>query len=268
MDKKVVSIQSLNRTAGTSNDFTITDPNEHFINQPKSAKASLICIPYTWYNVSAIAGNAFSWNGDASGAHSIVVPSNNYTGDTLADELQTQMNAEAAPETYTVVYDTTTNKFMFSATENFTIDFTIADNLHSILGFEDGIVTPNASTVTSTNIAGFVLDKSVWVCTDMIRGIDNGIIPWTGDNPPNEYNVLAEVPITGCFNSILMYSPPADLPFFPITNSDFSLVDRTTQRTTRFFLRFPSGTEVDLNGQDWSIQIVFDFNKPVSGLAN
>jgi len=206
MDKKVVSIQSLNRTDGIPEDFIITDSGKNFINNPKSVKASLICIPYTWYNVDEIMGNVFSWNGSGSGSHSIIIPDNNYTGESLAVELQALMVAEFAG--YTVTYDKVTNKFTINATENFTIDFTVADNMHLILGWDEVVVVPTATSHTSTNVAGFVLDKSVWVCTDMIAGVDNGIIPWTDENPPVEQHVLAEVPIMGCFGCILVYTPP------------------------------------------------------------
>lgn len=268
MDKKVISVQSLARTTGVSNDFTITDPNEHFINNPKSVKATLICIPYTWYNVNATSGNVFTWTGDITGVHSIVLADNNYTGESFATALQAALELAAPGQNYMVTYDTVTNKFTITSDEATTLDFSVADNMHLILGWPDGTVTGSVMTHTSPNVAGFVLDKSVWVCTDMIRGIDNGVIPWVSDDPPQEYNILAEVPIIGCFNSILVYAPPPELPFYPITNSDFSLVDRTTPRTTRFFLKFPSGGEVDLNGQEWSMQLVLDFNKPVNGLIN
>lgn len=268
MDKKVVSVQSLHRTTGTPEDFTIIDSGKNFTNNPKSVKASLVCIPYTWYNVDEDMGNVFSWTGTMSGAHSIVVPDNNYTGATLATQLQTQMELEAPGKGYTVTFDTVTNKFTISAGETFTIDFTVSDNMHLILGWTEVVVAPAASTHTSTNVAGFVLDKSVWVCTDMISGVDNGIIPWTDDLSPVDEHILAEVPIMGCFGCILVFSPPPDLPFFPITNSDFSLVNRPGPRNTRFYLKFPSGSVVNLNGQEWSMQVIFDFNKPVNGIIN
>lgn len=268
MDKKVVSIQSLNRTDGTPEDFTITDSGKNFINNPKSVKASLVCIPYTWYNVDETMGNEFSWEGAMSGSHLIVIPDNNYTGETLAEKLQELMEAEAPGKCYTVTFDKVTNKFTISSTENFTIDFTINNNMHLILGWEEIVVQPAAMSHTSTNVAGFVLDKSIWVCSNMIAGVDNGIIPWTDDDPPVEEHVLAEVPINGCFGCLLFYSPPNGLPYIPITNSDFSLVDRPGPRTTRFYLKFPSGAEVNLNGQEWAMQLIFDFNKPVNGILN
>lgn len=270
MDQKVVRISSANRDmGGTPEDFTITDPNQTFINNPKSVKAVRVTIPYTWYNVDSNFGDTMAFTGTVSGAHSIVLPPNNYIGSTLAMQLATDMTAVAGGETYTVVYDDVTNKFTISSTETFTMDFTVPQNMHAILGFDPVALGPAASSWTSTNVAGFVMDKSIWVCSDLIDGIDNGVIDWTSDNPPKNNQVLAEIPITGCFNTILQYCSCPDLPFYPITNSKFSRVDRTrAMRTTRFYLKFPSGADVLLNGQEWEMTVIFDFNKPVNGLLN
>jgi hypothetical protein len=259
MDKKVITVRSADRASGTPEDFTIIDFHKSFANNPKSVKAILICVPYSWYNVNESLGNTFAWTGDISGTNSVVLPANYYTGPTLATELETLLEAEAGGENYTVKYNGVTHKFTISSTESFSVDFTVLKNMHMILGFPEAVVD-FAESHTSSNVADFVFDRKLWVCSDLIRGLDNGIIPWNSDDPPVEQSILAEIPISGCFNSILMFQPGPDMPFFPITDGSFSSANGTSPRKTRFFLKFPSGTEINLNGQEWNMQLVLEFN--------
>lgn len=272
MDKRVISINSADRDeGGTSDDFTITDDRQIFSNNPKSVVPLMVCIPYTWYNVIAEStggagdgSDQFAWTGASSGANQITIDSNNYTGESLATALAAAINAVAAPEVYTVAYELSTGKYTISSTESFTMDFTIDNNMATILGFNEE-VTASATSHVSDNVAGFVTDKVVWVCTDMIDGCDNGIIPWRS-GMPESYQIIAEVPIVGCFGSILFYQVPCCMPEFIMTNSLFSLPNPSTDtRTTRFYLRLPSGAPISLNGHEWSMQLRLNFNNPVSG---
>jgi hypothetical protein len=204
-------------------------------------------------------GNTFTFTGNISGQNSVLLPEDNYTGHSLAAKLQSLLDVEAGGEDYTVAYDGVTNKFTISSTESFTIDFTALKNMHMILGFP-ATVSEESECHTSPHVPDFKFDRKIWICSDMIRGVDNGIIPWNSDNPPVEHQILAEIPVSGSFNSILMFQPGADMPFFPISESDFTAVNGTSSRETRFFLKFPSGTELNLNGQEWNMQLVFEFD--------
>jgi len=269
MDKRVISINSADRTTGTSDDFTITDDLQIFTNEPKSVTPLMICVPYTWYNVfpETSPGNGtdqFSITGANSGLNQVTIPANNYTGDSLAAALKVALDAVAAPDVYVVTYSLSTGKFTISSTESFSIDFTITNNMHLIFGFNE-VVVPSATTHVSTNVAGFVTDKVVWICTDMIGGIDNGIIPWRSGAPLSE-QIIAELPIVGCFGSILFHQVTCCMPEFIMTNSPFSLVKPSTStRTTRFYLKLPSGAPISLNGHEWSMQLRLNFNDPMSG---
>ncbi len=258
LNKKVVIIRSANRDTGTAENFTITDSGDVFTNVPTSVRLSSAIIPYTWANVGPAFGNTVDFTGTVSGAHTIVIATNNYSGTTLATALQTQMSAAAAPDVYTVTFDSVTNKFTISSTETFTIDFTQPNNMHVILGFPEA-VTPLSNTITSTSVAGFVVDKGVLICSNLINGIDNGMINWVSGPPPNS-QTLAYMPIVGPWSGIIDFVNPFDVPSFIITNSDFSLEPRTTPRALQFWLQFPSGTQVDLQGQDWECVIVFGFD--------
>lgn len=262
MDRKVIYVSSKNRTSGTTDDFTIQDDGQRYTNVPISIKAKSITIPFMWNNVTA-ANNSFVFTGAMTGLHSITIPVGNYNGATLATALATALNVATGGGNcsggYSVVYDPTTAKYTISSvTENFSIDFTVANNMANILGFSS-IVTPSAMSHTSTGVASILPDYDIWVCTDLVSGIDNGISNWTGNPPSSEQmGVIACVPITSGFGSILHYEVPIEYPFYTIVNSEFTV---TNPRSSRWFLRFPSGAPLSLNGNDWSMQVLLDFNQ-------
>ena len=136
--------------------------------------------------------------------------------------------------------------------------------MNLLLGFPAVIVPAiPANSITSTMVAGFVTIKSININSSLINGIDNGFINWAGGTPTNS-QTLYNFPISSCFG-VIMQSGCLDIPFFPITNSKFSLVDSTEVHETAFWLTFPDGTPVNLNGQDWEMVLVFDFNQPHGG---
>jgi hypothetical protein len=270
MDIKTVYISSKNRTSGTSDDFIIEDTNERYINTPISMKAKTITIPYMWNNiVGGVGGNntfAFTVVTPVPGSYTFTLPSANYTGASLAAALQTQMNVATGGGLcgggYTVTYNATTSTFTFtSLIGTFDINFVIG-TMANILGFVPGTITPVASTISSTGVASILIDFEIWVCTDLISGVDNGVADWTGNNPASEQmGILACVPITTCFGGIINYTVPDEFPFYTITNSGFTLEQRSSPRASQYYLRFPSGTPLSLNGNNWSMQVLFNFNE-------
>lgn len=265
LDTKVVYVNSRNRDiGGTPQNFAITDTENNFAQIPQSVKAVTICIPFTWYNVTS-ANNTFTFTGTLSGGPlSFVVPPNNYTGSSLATKLQSLLISTAVaggPHNYTVTYDVSTGKFTFNVTtEAFSIDFTVPNNMSNILGF-NSVVLPTANTQISSNVANLIIDTEIWVTTNLISGCDNGVVPWLNTNPSaNTQGILACFPIQGCFGDIINYTLPPQFPFFNITNSEFSKTKTIEPRKMTFTLKFPSGAPLDLNGHDWSIQILFDMN--------
>jgi hypothetical protein len=260
MDRKTIYISSKNKTSGTSDNFTIVDTQERFVNVPQSIKAKTVTIPVTWYNVTS-ANNKFEFTGANTGLHAIVIPPGNYSGTTLAAALEAAITALINCGEYTVVYDCSTGKFTIaSKTEEFSIDFTIAENMADILGFEE-VVTGDALSHTSTKVANIIIDTEIWICTNLIRGVDNGVLPWTGNPPKTEkQGVVACVPVTACFQGIIHYTVPIEFPPYTITNSKFTNPGNDP-RELQLSLAFPSGAPISLNGHDWSMQMIFDFNR-------
>lgn len=262
VDRKTVYISSKKRTTGTPEDFVIEDTAQNFTTEPQSVKAVTATIPFTWSNVMLGVNNAFSFTGSVSGLHNFAIPAQNYDATTLAAALQAAITTAAPGQTYTVVYNSSMYQFTFaSTTETFSIDFTIPNNMAALLGFPVA-VTPVAASHTSSQAPNLTIDTEIWICSSLISGCDNGVIPWSDQPPDTErHDVLASVPIIGCPRTYFQYHAHLELPFYTILNSEFSNTGHSVPRPTRFQLVFPSGFPVDLNGFDWSMQIVFDFNK-------
>lgn len=244
MSRKVF-ISSANRTSGTVEDFTITH------NLPQNIKwrrVKLLSarIPNTFNNIVTGVNDTFTLTGTTSGANLITIPPNNYSGNTLASAVESLINTAVAPQSYTVNYSATLGQFTFAGSETFNLTFA-ADN---IFGFPGG-TTATASTHTSS-LNGDVNNKLTFggfvaVCTDLIGGIDNGIINLK-DNI-TQTRALDYIPLCGS-GTVTNYSTSPEFPSFPIYKDDRS--------TIRFYLEFPNGAAVDINGNNWSIMLLFE----------
>jgi len=273
MDRKVIYInsQELYRDAGTTNeDFTITKNTQEFPVEPKSVKLVTATIPYTWSNVTSDS-NTFSVTEDGTGTDAFVIPEGNYSGDQLAEVVQNLLNNSGVlTQTYTVVFDPQTLLYTFTTTPNgMQITFAATGSAALLLGFDVNSTTPGtaATSVDSTSAAQILPDHEIFICSDLVKGSDNGVIPWGVQPLPgalDQNQILARVPLTGCYSGFIHYSAHTDLPYYICTQSKFCKVRSTTDTnlpSIRFFLAFPSGAVVDLNGYSWSAELVLDFNK-------
>lgn len=272
MDKAVIYVNSLPqfRDAGTSNeDFTITKNIQEFRTEPISAKLISASIPYTWNNVTP-SNSTFTITENTVGTDNFIIPNGNYDGTQLADVLQNVINSSGILTLpYTVVFDTQTLVFTITAPgpNGIQISFTEPGSAASLLGFTPGSVFPGvfAASITSENKAVLLQDYEIFICSDIVRGSDNGVIPWNvlpAPDADNQNQILARVPILGCFSSVLSYKASLDIPYYLITGSKFSKSKSQSDSSTttiRFFLKFPSGETVDLNGYHWTAELVLNF---------
>lgn len=267
-EKKVIYINSLPefRDTGTSNeDFTITKKNQEFVGVPVSAKLVSACIPYTWDNITE-ENNMFIFAESGASPETIAIPVGNYSGKQIAEFIEAKLN-ELSSQDYTVIFDIQTLKFTFSTTgiSGFQFDFP-ADSAHEILGFNQEISPATFQTsFESVNKMILLKDYEILICSDIVRGSDNGIIPWNINLIPDtnsQHQIMARVPINAYFASVITYSASDSLPEFLLTQSKFAKARSATDSTTpsiRFFLKFPSGKPVNLNGYHWTAELVLNF---------
>lgn len=269
-DRKVIHISSGDRDPGTTNEnFTITKVVKEFPLTPKSVKLVSASIPYTWNNVRSD-NNTFVIT--FGGIDTVVtIPDGNYTGPTLATALVPLVTAVlgGAP---TVTFNTSTLKFTITSTTGpFTMSFPAPPSTdgtaYNILGFVSGGSYGPAISIVSINYAVLVEDMCICVCSDLVEGADNGIIPYGPTEtpmysapPPYTQGILACIPVNLTYPCILNYTAPEDMPFFVVTQSKFAKSGNSA-KSMRFFLRFLSGAPIDLKNYKWDITLIFDFNK-------
>jgi hypothetical protein len=260
-DKKVLRIDSSNRTSGTNEDFIITKTVQEFPLSPKSVKLVSAAIPYTWNNVTAT-NNRF--NVLIPGINVITIPTGNYTGTDLAAAIQVQLVAIIGAG-WTCTFSTQTLKYTITSPGPvFQLDYTVANSAYILMGFNNAVypLVP-ATPVTSPNYAVLLKDVDICICSDLVEGADNGVIPYTQSSTPSSYGILASIPIYCKYPTILKYIATPDLPYFIVTQSKFALPQQllaSSTRTMRFYLKFLSGEPVDLKGYPWNFTIIFDFN--------
>jgi hypothetical protein len=259
MQKKSVYINSNNRISGTNENFFISDSNRYSL-PPQYVKLVSASIPYTWYSIST-SNSSLSVSEPPSITQTVItIPSNNYTGTTLATALQTALNSAGLTHTYTVTYSGTTNLFTISATGNFILHFAASGSLASQLGFASNSTTTSATSVTSTMQAQFLTDYEIFICSNLVSGIDNGYAEFVSGSAINS-QILAVVPIDSTpQNTIINYTNDGMNPSYNINQSLYGKLlsyGDLTPKLINFFLAFPSGNIVNLNNYHWSATLMF-----------
>lgn len=245
---------------GTDENFTITKQSSVFNLLPKRVKLLSANIPYTWNNITS-SNNAFTLiELPGPTTHSnVTIPVGHYTGTSLATILQDTLNAiVGVVHTYTVVYNTTTFKFTISATGFFQFNFTIANSIAQALGFDE-IITASSNSITSNNVAVINPDSEIFITSNLVGGIDNGVIPYfTGST--SDLKILASIPCTSCFGGTINYMANELEPWYLTSQSAFSMIPLTSGPVVLTFgLFFLSGIPVNLFGAHWSANILLEF---------
>lgn len=253
---------------GIDSNFTITKPYSNFNKTPRKIKLLSARIPFTWNNITSINNNFNLIEYPTTViTTSIQVPASQYTGTTLASELQTLLNANTKKSyNYVVSYSTTLFKFTISSTNgSFELDFTVANSIGIALGFGDVLLSPANNTFTSTGVAVIQPDTEIFITSNLVSGIDNGIVPWfsetVGSTYPN-YNILATIPISSCYGGIINYQSSDSEPWQIASQSNFALASinsGTSNVIMQFGLLLLSGTAVQLNGAHWTANILLSF---------
>jgi hypothetical protein len=168
----------------------------------------------------------------------------------LANAIETQLvNAGAAQGTISFSADTATQKVLITA--NFigiSIDFTIADSVRNLLGFNSQVLGPSASkpfTWIADNVAAFNQINYFLIHGDIA---DRGL-PFNDDYS----QVLAQV--------LIDVSPGSQITFNPFNPSkSFASRLRGQRRTTfRYWLTDDQNRLVNTAGEYWSARLVIRY---------
>ena len=157
---KKVYIDSSYKVSGTSSDFTIDLPETVQLEENMLCQIHEVSVPHSWYSINNTNNNLYFRHqvlppGIPSGAiyRKIASPEGNYTASELTTELETQLNSYFdtgdRPDTYTVRYNTTTNKIRISVNYTSVIFLVLTDGEISTLAgsFLDTVGVNNLNSI-------------------------------------------------------------------------------------------------------------------------
>ena len=123
---KKVYIDSSYKVSGTSSEFTIDLPETVQLEDNMLCQIHEVSIPHSWYSINETNNNIY-WRhqvippGVVAGItyRKVTIPEGNYTAVDLAQTIQIAINllvdTNDRPNTYSVTYNSSTNKFTFSS---------------------------------------------------------------------------------------------------------------------------------------------------------
>jgi hypothetical protein len=230
-------INSQSRNGGSSSDFTITLSERKAI---KGWQIEWVTIPLTIYNISTN-NNVISFT-ENSVLKTATIPVGTYTGDTLADAVETAMNtASATYNVFEVEYDHTTYKVTFSVpTTNNPFRLDCSANLfpYSELGFSK-VNTASSTTIRSPSPVSLSKPHAIVVS---IPELDNTILTGT-------YGIHGScvIPVGLNLGRTLHYEPE---------NKIINTLNNTKNVSTiSVKLLDLDNNKIDLNGSDWTLNI-------------
>ena len=132
---KKVYIDSHYKVSGTSSNFTIDLPETVQLEDNMLCQIHEVSIPHSWYSINSTNNNLYFMHqvippGVIAGItyRKIAIPEGNYTSVDLAQTIQIALNllvdTNDRPNTYSIHYNTSTNKYTFSS-NNSTVIFVV-----------------------------------------------------------------------------------------------------------------------------------------------
>ena len=123
---KKVYIDSSYKVSGTSSDFTIDLPETVQLEENMLCQIHEVSIPHSWYSINSTNNNLYFRHqvippGVVAGItyRKITIPEGNYTAVDLAQTIEIALNlvydTGDRPNTYSISYNTSTNKYTFSS---------------------------------------------------------------------------------------------------------------------------------------------------------
>ena len=271
---KKVYIDSSYKVNGTSSEFTIDLPETVQLEDNMLCQIHEVSIPHSWYSINSTNNNIY-WRhqvippGVIAGItyRKVTIPEGNYTAVDLAQTIQIAINllvdTNDRPNTYSLSYNTSTNKF------------TISSNYATVIFvlLTDGEVAPVANLfsdpVDVNNL--YSLNRVIGNTTPATDAYTN-VAPYTSnfvDLTPvknvylhcNEISNYNQLTVAG--NSSIIKKIPVNVPYLGVINdSELSVVDyidvsNKLLRRLNFRLTDHLNQNINLNEVDVSFTITF-----------
>jgi len=268
---QIIRVSSDKYTSKVGEVITIEVPTSIISRPVKSIRLLEALIPNTFSNIPTTA-NKFSFT-DASNTYMIALPQVSVNSTTILEILKNTLEAASdAGLTFTIVYSKCDGTYTFKADGAFTLNFNVADSAADLLGFNTtppyvAVETPPASNIyiTQNNRRGQLdSDRYINITSNLITGVDQGVVFLDGDLTPTSTNILASIPIqSSSAGATLFFSDSSSSPDINIQSSVLGRIVGTNTNSVRvvtFGLSLDSGNPVDLGGASWSARFLLKYN--------
>lgn len=268
LNTQIVRVSSDKFTSKVGETITIDIPSSVLSRAVKAIRLLDISIPYTWSNVPANA-NQFGFT-DLAGTNTITISDHTFTPSNIIEILKQDLDANSGSGLiFTVIYHKCGGTFEFQADGSYSFDFTVPNSAASTLGFDpivyNAVETPPASNIwviQSVRRDTLDVDKYINVTSNLVTGVDQGVLILDGQPTPTISNILATIPIQGSAGNIIYFSESNDAPNINIQSSVLGRVaspNTDTTRSVQFGLSLDSGQSVNLNGGYWAARFLLTF---------
>ena len=202
------------------------------------------------FNISEERGNNQWAYIETAVTYQSTIPDGLYTINALQDFIVLSLlNEGFNGDEIQIIGDTSTSKIIIFIKAGFQVDFTIANSVRSILGFDSQIIPP-APAVTDTFETAENVAQFNYVDTYQIRSnlVNNGI-----PTNQNGYGIITTVPISAPPNSLIVYQPQNPLEI------DVSYLAGQQKNNIQFELLNQDFETVSTNGENYSLLIKFRY---------
>jgi len=266
---QIIRVSSDKYTSKVGEVITINVPTSIISRPVKSIRLLEAIIPNTFSNIPTT-GNKFSFF-DASD-HLIELPQVSVNSTTILEILKNTLEAASTSgRTFTIIYSKCDGTYTFKADGSYSFDFDVADSAYALLGFDQAVYTavetPPASNVwiIQSNRRGQLdIDRYVNITSNLITGVDQGLVLLDGNENPTSTHILASIPIQSTSaGAALYFSDSSSSPDINIQSSVLGRVASTNTdpiREVTFGLSLDSGAPVDLGGSFWAARFLLKFN--------
>lgn len=257
--KLILSIDSKDKKIGeTSSNFSFDLPA--YVGSISKLILQEAEIPYSFYAISEINNKITITEYDGAGINPLTYTVNlsygNYDPNSFVNVIETELRANSVSNgyslTYNVVFSIQTGKFNINNDElqNFDLDFQIANSMYDVLGFEPDIYT-GTSNYTGDNVSSLIGPNYIYVKSQVVTGIDSGLIP----NNSIDKNILGRIQINTSPFGVILYKN-LDL----VNGFDFYHLGENISNVN-LQLTYRNNNFINLNGRDWSCQILLIYKK-------
>ena len=271
---KKVYIDSYYRVSGTSSEFTIDLPETVQLEENMLCQIHEVSIPHSWYSINETNNNLYFMHQVIPPAvpngityRKITIPEGNYTASDLAQTIEVALNLRVdtgdRPNTYSIHYNSSTNKFTISSNYATVIFVVLTDGEVAPVAnvFSDPVDVSNLNSINrvigNTTPAG---DAYTNVAPYTSNFID--LVPFKNLYLHcNEISNFNQLTVAG--NSSIVKKIPVNVPYLSIINDnelssvDYIDVSNKMLRRLNFRLTDQFNKVVDLNDVDVSFTLTF-----------